>query len=119
MIATAPGHRQIGDVHVVGLQREVGEHDRRSVGDRADGEVDLRREDDEGETHGHDRRDRNLLEDILQIAERGETRARDAEEADEHDQGDEGRDVAQLIAQEIAQVKGACGSDLGALHIHA
>ena len=38
--------------------------------------------------------------------------------ADEHDQGDEGRDVAQLIAQEIAQPKGACRSDLGALHIH-
>ena len=30
------GHRQIGDVHVVGLQREEGEHDRGGVGDRAD-----------------------------------------------------------------------------------
>ena len=97
------GHRQIGDVHVVRLQREEGEHDRGRVGDRADGEIDLGREDDEGEADGHDRRDRHLLEDILQIAERGEARARDAEEADEHDQGDEGRDVAQLIAQEIAQ----------------
>ena len=112
------GHRQIGDVHVVGLQREEREHDRGGVGDRANGEIDLGGEDDEGQTDGHDRGDRHLLKDILQIADRGEARTRNAEEADEHDQGDEGRDVAQLIAQEIAQVKGACGSDLSALHIH-
>src|SRR6202020_1054476 len=50
------GHRQIGNVHVVRLQREEGEHDRRGVGDRAHGKVDLRRQDNEGEAHGHDRR---------------------------------------------------------------
>ena len=112
------GHRQIGDVHIVGLSREVGEHDRRGVGDRGDGKVNLGGEDDEGEADSNDRRHRHLLKDILQIADRGERRARDAEEADERDQGYERRDVAQLIAQEIAQPKGACGSDLGALHIH-
>ena len=97
---------------------KIGEHDRRGVGDRADGEVDFGGEDDEGQADGDDRGHRHLLKDVLEIAERGEGRARDAEEGDERDQGYEGGDVAELIAQEIADAKGACVSDLGALHIH-
>ena len=55
---------------------------------------------------------------VLEIAERGERRTGDAEEGDERDQGYERGDVAQLIAQEIAEAKGAGGARFGAWRVH-
>ena len=105
------GHRDVADVHVVGLQREEGQHDRRGVGDGADREIDLGGEDDEGQADGDDAGDRYLLQDVLQIVERRERGAGDAEEQDEEQQRDEGRDIAQLIAGKIGEPERALGGD--------
>ena len=78
--------RQIGDVHVIGLQREEGQHDRRRIGDGGDAEVDLGGQNDEGQADRDDRGDRDLLQNVFEIAERGERRARHAEEDDEEQQ---------------------------------
>ena len=114
-------HRDVADVHVVGLQREEGQHDRRGVGDGADREIDLGGEDDEGQADGDDAGDRYLLQDVLQVIERRERGAGDAEEQDEEQKRDEGRDIAQLIAGEIGEPERALGGDgnigLGRVHI--
>ena len=65
-----------------------------------------------------DRGDRNLLENVFKIAERGEARACNAEENDEAEKRDEGGDVAQLIAQEIAEAKGAGRTRFDARRVH-
>ena len=45
--------------------------------------------------------------------------AGEAEETDQRDQGYEGGDIAQLIAQEIPETKGAGGARFGAWRVHA
>ena len=75
-------HRDIGDVHIVGLQREEGQHDRGRVGHGADRKIDLGSQDDEGQADGDDSSHRHLLQDILEIVERREGWAGDAEEDD-------------------------------------
>ncbi len=113
-----PGKGKVRDVHVIRLRREEREHDRRRVGDRADAEIDLGGQNDEGEADGDDRGDRNLLQDVFQIAERRERRARDAEEEDQAEKRDERRDIAQLIAQEIPELEAAGGAHVGAWRVH-
>ena len=111
-------HRQIGDVDVIGLGGEERQHDRRRAGDRADAEIDLGGEDHEGQADRNDRGDRNLLENVLEIAERSEGRTGDAEKEDQAQKGDERRDIAQLIAQEIPEAKDAGGTRFSALRVH-
>ena len=64
------GQRNVGDVDVGFLQREVGDRDAGDVGDGGDREVDLGAEDDEGEADGDDARHRNLGQDVAEIVER-------------------------------------------------
>jgi hypothetical protein len=98
-----------------------GQHDRRGVGDCADREIDLGGKDDEGQADGDDAGDRYLLQDVLQVIERRERGAGDAEEQDEEQKRDEGRDITQLIAGEIGEPERALGGDgnigLGRVHI--
>ena len=118
-MAIGAGHRQVGDVHIIRLQREERQHDRCRIGDRADAEVDFGRQNDEGEADRDDRGDRHLLQNILEIVESREGGTRDAEEDDEKQQRDERRDIAQLVAQKIAEAKRpGRGADIGALRVH-
>ena len=110
--------REVGDVHVVRLQREKGQDDRGCVGDRADAEIDFGGQNDEGQADGDDRGDRDLLQNVLQIAERRKGRSGDAEEDDEAKKRDERRDIAQLVAQEIPGPKGAGRGRIGAWRVH-
>ena len=51
------------------LRGEVREHDGCGVGDAADAEIDLGAQDHEGQPDGDDAGDRDLREDVVQIAE--------------------------------------------------
>ena len=63
-------HGNIGDVHVVRLDGEIGHRDAYGIGDRRNRQIDLGREDDEGEAHRDDAGDRQLPDDVQGIVER-------------------------------------------------
>ena len=103
MMAITAVQRQVGDVHVVRLQREEGHHDTDGIGDRSDRQVDLGGQDDEGQSDGNDARDRDLRENVHQVVERSETRARlRRKKYDQCDQREDRRNVAHLIVEETA-----------------
>ena len=97
--------RQVRNVDVVRLPREEGQHDCRCIRHRADAEIDLGGEDDEGQPDRDHPCDGDLLQNVLEIAERRERWGGDAEEADENDQRRERRNVAKLIAQQPAEIE--------------
>ena len=98
-IAAHARHRDVGDVDVGVLQREVGDRDAGDVGDAGDREVDLGAQDHEGEADGDDAGDRDLRQDVAEIVERRKGGAGGGEEAEQADQRQERRDVAHLGAQ--------------------
>ena len=93
------GHRDVGDVDVGFLQREIGDRNAGDVGDGGDRQIDFGAQDHEGEADGDDAGDRNLGQDVAEIVERRKGGAGGREEAEQADQRQERRDVAHLGAQ--------------------
>ena len=93
------GHRDVGDVDVGILQREIGDRNAGDVGDGGDRQIDFGAQDHEGKTDRDDAGDRNLRQDVAEIVQRRKRGAGNREEAEQADQRQERRDVAHLGAQ--------------------
>ena len=88
-------------VHAGILHGEVGDDDAGRVGDARDRQIDLRAQDHKGEPDRDDPGDRDLRQDVRQVAERREGTAGGAEEDDQCEQRCERRDIAQLPMQPV------------------
>ena len=93
------GHRDVGDVDVGILQREIGDGNAGDVGDGGNRQIDFGAQDHEGKTDRDDAGDRNLRQDVAEIVQRRKRGAGNREEAEQADQRQERRDVAHLGAQ--------------------